>query len=128
MKFFRKNSNKRRILHKFPKKSRNPKHWLRSFLIEFYNLPFESNIDDWIKNLTKKLLKKSIDILITGMLIQICLFPFYWALHYFTGFLIPLEFSWIFIISYGLIWNAWENVHERLVEGKIRANHALPKR
>ncbi len=119
--------NSHKIVNKLPKKRKNPKFFLKRFIVYFYKFPKEDSIDDWIKDKNKSFIKKSIDIVVTGLFIQIALFPFMSLLNYFTGFAYSPRLYPLFIVSYGLIWDAWEKIHTRIVNGKVRANLSLPK-
>lgn len=119
---------KPKILHKFPKKPKNPKFLLKSFLMYFYHYREEDNIDDWISGSFKKLFKKTTDILLTGTFSMLALFPILLIFHYFTGFYFkPMQFPYV-ILAFGLLWDAWEKIQDKLVDGKVVANSALPRR
>lgn len=110
---------------KSSKKSKKPKWLLRNFLIYFYDFKKDDSISDWLSDINKQFIKYILDIIITGIKVQIALFIPLSILFYFTGFYVPLKLTPIAIISYGMIWDAWEAIHTELVVGKVTANSAL---
>ena len=112
-------------IRKRPKKLR---FLIKDFLVIFYDFQQEESITDWITEQFKTLITKVIDIIITGILIYIALIPLASLLNYFTGYYIPRRQISIMIISYGFIWSAGEKIHTIFVNGKMKANAALPKK
>ena len=107
------------------KKPSHPKFWIRSFLVNFCNYSKEEYIDDLIKTQVKKFIVHGLNILITGFKMTLALLPFYFLIYHFTGFLIPPLLNLIFFISYGVLWDMLETMHNIRVEGKIKANKAI---
>lgn len=127
MKLFKKRENTSKFILKPQKISKNPKWLIKKFLKFLYGFTEEDNITDWLVETNKKFIRFIIDIIITGICVQISLFVPYVLLSYFTGFYIPLKLIPITIISYGFFWNGWERIHDKLVEGRIKSNMAMPK-
>ena len=119
--------NSHKIVNKLPKKRKNPKFFLKKFLVYFYRFPREESISDWIKEKNNKFVRKSLDIVITGIFIQIAIFPFLFVFNYFTDFYIQLKLIPLFIVSYGFIWDAGEKIHAKIVNGRVKANSSLPR-
>jgi len=115
------------IVHNLPKIRKHPKFFLKDFLVKFYEFKQEDHIGHWIANKIIGLFVKIIDVVVTGVLMQVALFPFHQMLFHFGGFTVPVQMIPVWIVSYGLIWAACEKIHESIVEGRIKANQALPK-
>ncbi len=109
---------------KRPKKLR---FLIKDFLVKFYDFQEEDSIKEWITEKVKDLITKVIDLIITGILVYIAIIPFAYLLKYFTGYYIPRSKIPLIIISYGFIWAAGEKIHGIFVNGKMKANAALPR-
>ena len=109
------------------KRPKKLKFLIKDFLVKFYDFQQEDSIKDWIAEQLKNLMTKIIDIIVTGILMYIALIPFASLLNYFTGYHIPRRQMPLMIISYGFIWSAGEKIHSIFVNGKMKANAALPK-
>ena len=113
------------------KKIKRPKKLrflIKDFLVKFYDFQKEDSIKDWITDKFKDLITLVIDLVVTGILIYIALIPFASLLNYFTGYHIPQSKIPLMIISYGFIWAAGEKIHTIFVNGKMKANAALPRK
>ena len=95
--------------------------------MKFYNFKEEDYIKDWMEEQLKNFVKKYIEVIITGFKLFLAFLPIQMLLTYYTGFYVKVECIPLVILSFGLIWDALENMHEKRIEGRIRANLALPK-
>lgn len=125
---FMKNSSKYQLFGaKIVKRPKKLRFLIKDFLVKFYDFQQEDSIKDWLTETFKDLITKVIDIIITGILVYIALIPFGSVLKYFTGYHILQSQIPTMIISYGFIWAAGEKIHTIFVNGRMKANAALPR-
>ena len=113
---------------KITKRPKKLRFLIKDFLVKFYDFQKEDSITDWLIERFKELMTSIIDLIVTGILVYIALIPFASLLNYFTGYHIPRRQIPLMIISYGFIWSAGEKIHSIFVNGKMKANAALPKK
>ena len=91
---------------------------IKNILVEYYDFPEGGFIEPWLKNAKKATILFMVDIILSGVVLHMVLFPVYSLLTYFTGFYIPWKVVPLTIISYGFTTFMVKSIWEGIIKGK----------
>ena len=91
---------------------------LKKWLVEYYNFPEKEYIEPWLKQKKQETLQFILEIILSGIILHLVLFPLYSLLTYFTGYHIPIQLVPVFIISYGLMTFVVKETYSGITKGR----------